>query len=82
MIELLEIKRDEDFLNLKKDLDLFVENKIEYFHIDIMDGHYVRNFSLGVGFCDTVSKYTGTSLDIHFMTDNPDEIIPIFASCK
>jgi ribulose-phosphate 3-epimerase len=71
-----------DFLNLKKDLDLFIENDIEYFHIDIMDGHYVHNFSLGFGLCRAISSYTDTVQDIHLMIDNPEEFIPMFAHIK
>jgi ribulose-phosphate 3-epimerase len=71
-----------DLLNLKKDLDLFLENDIEYFHIDIMDGHYVHNFSLSFGFCRAISSYTNTVQDIHLMIDNPEEFIPMFAQVK
>jgi ribulose-phosphate 3-epimerase len=71
-----------DLVNLKKDLDMFVENDIEYFHIDIMDGHYVQNFSLGFGFCQAVSSYSGIPQDIHLMIDNPDDFIPMFARIK
>jgi ribulose-phosphate 3-epimerase len=71
-----------DLLNLKKDLDLFVDNGIEYFHIDIMDGHYVHNFSLGFGICQAISSYTETTQDIHLMIDNPEEFIPLFAQIK
>ena len=68
-----------DLLNLKKDLDLFIDNDIEYFHIDIMDGHYVPNFSLGFAFCQAISSYTGTPQDIHLMIDNPEDFVPLFA---
>jgi ribulose-phosphate 3-epimerase len=46
-----------DFLNLKRDLDIFVVHGIELIHIDIMDGHYVHNFTLGMGICETVAAY-------------------------
>jgi ribulose-phosphate 3-epimerase len=71
-----------DFLNLKKDLDVFVEQDIEYFHIDIMDGHYVQNFSLGVGFCRAIRSHADTVLDIHLMIDNPDDFVPMFAGVR
>jgi ribulose-phosphate 3-epimerase len=71
-----------DLLNLKKDLDLFVDSGIEYFHIDIMDGHYVHNFSLGFDFCRAISSYTDTPQDIHLMIDNPEDFISEFARIK
>ncbi|MBE9479279.1 MAG: ribulose-phosphate 3-epimerase [Chloroflexi bacterium] len=71
-----------DLLNLKKDLDLFIDNDIEYFHIDIMDGHYVHNFSLGFAFCQAISSYTETPQDIHLMIDNPEDFVPLFAQIK
>jgi len=71
-----------DLLNLKKDLDLFIENGIEYFHIDIMDGHYVHNFSLGFDFCRSIAAYTDTPQDIHLMIDNPEDFVPLFAGIE
>ena len=71
-----------DLLNLKKDLDLFIENGIEYFHIDIMDGHYVHNFSLGFDFCRAIAAYTDTPQDIHLMIDNPEDFAPLFAGIE
>jgi ribulose-phosphate 3-epimerase len=68
-----------DFLNLKRDLDLFVRYGIEMIHIDIMDGHYVHNFTLGIGICEKVAAYTDIPLDIHLMIDNPDSFVRDFA---
>jgi ribulose-phosphate 3-epimerase len=71
-----------DFLNMKKDLDVFIEQKIDYLHIDVMDGHYVPNFTLGVDFCRAISAYAAIPLDIHLMIENPDRFIPDFAQFK
>ena len=71
-----------DFLEIKKQLDIFVEEKIDYLHIDIMDGHYVPNFTLGVDFCNTVYSYSNIPLDIHLMIDNPENFIDDFSLFK
>jgi ribulose-phosphate 3-epimerase len=71
-----------DLLNLRKDLDLFIDNHVEYFHIDIMDGHYVHNFSLGFDFCRAIAAYTDTTQDIHLMIDNPEDFVPLFAGIE
>ena len=71
-----------DLLNLGKDLDLFIDSGIEYFHIDIMDGHYVQNFSLGFDFCRAIAAYTDTTQDIHLMIDNPEDFVPVFSQIE
>jgi ribulose-phosphate 3-epimerase len=71
-----------DLLDMKKDLDIFVEQGIDYLHIDVMDGHYVPNFTLGVDFCRAISSYTRIPLDIHLMIENPDRFIPDFTQFK
>ena len=68
-----------DFLHLKETLDVFIQEKVDYLHIDIMDGHYVPNFGLGVDFCTALASYTKIPLDIHLMIENPDKFIPQFA---
>ena len=69
-----------DFLEIKKQLNIFMEEKIDCLHIDIMDGHYVPNFTLGMDFCKTVYSYSGIPLDIHLMIDNPENFIDDFSS--
>jgi ribulose-phosphate 3-epimerase len=67
-----------NFLNLEHDLSVFKEERIEYLHIDIMDGHYVPNFTLGPGFCSFLDDVSDIPLDIHLMIENADYYIPRF----
>ena len=68
-----------DFLNLRETLDIFTKEGIDYLHIDIMDGHYVPNFTLGMDFCKTLSEYTDIPFDIHLMINNPDQHVKMFS---
>ena len=69
-----------DFLNLREELDLMAERGVDYLHIDIMDGHYVPNFTLGPDFCRRLARYSPIPLDIHLMVEDPDRFIPEFAA--
>ena len=68
-----------NFINLQQDLDLFKEMNIDYLHIDVMDGHYVPNFTLGVDFCKALDEYSDIPLDIHLMIENVDKYVRDFA---
>ncbi|PWJ72642.1 UNVERIFIED_CONTAM: ribulose-phosphate 3-epimerase [Murimonas intestini] len=62
-----------DLLHLKKDIELFEKNKIEYLHIDVMDGNFVPNFGLGVDYIRGLRGLTSTPLDLHLMVNKPEE---------
>jgi ribulose-phosphate 3-epimerase len=50
----------------------------DWFHIDIMDGHFVDNFSMGPGIAESISKVAKVPLDVHLMIDRPDHFFPRF----
>lgn len=60
-----------DMLNLGAELKLLEKAGIEYLHIDIMDGVYVPNYTLGTDFVRRVKAATTIPLDIHMMVTNP-----------
>ncbi len=59
-------------------LNDFEKNGIEYLHIDIMDGSFVPNFTLGTDYCKALKKLTKIPLDIHLMIDDPENKIQWF----
>jgi ribulose-phosphate 3-epimerase len=48
-------------------------------HVDIMDGHFVPNLTIGPPVVKSLRKATELPLDCHLMIENPDEFIPVFA---
>lgn len=61
-----------DFLNLKQELDYFKGQKNLWFHLDIMDGHFVPNLTFGSPIVSRLKKNTDIPLDAHFMVTNPE----------
>jgi ribulose-phosphate 3-epimerase len=48
-------------------------------HVDVMDGHFVPNISIGVPVVASLRKATRLPLDVHLMIENPEQYIPMFA---
>mgnify|MGYP003973391365 CR=1 FL=1 len=68
-----------DFGNLSSELKKAEQAGVDWFHMDIIDGHFAPNISFGpeiVSICDGI---TDLPLDTHLMISNPDYFIPIFA---
>ncbi len=66
-----------DFLNLGRDLDR--ARDADYLHIDIMDGHFVPNHSMGTAIVEAVDRGSALPLDVHLMVTNPDEVAEWYA---
>lgn len=57
-----------------------VENAgADYIHVDVMDGHFVPNITIGPLIVEAIKPATTLPLDVHLMIENPDKYIPTFA---
>ena len=67
-----------DFLRLQDELDVLVEQQVDMLHIDIMDGRYVPNFTLGNDLAIAMHNYSHIPLDFHLMIDEVDRSVDLF----
>ncbi len=68
-----------DFANLEKEIKLITAAKADYIHIDIMDGSFVPNITIGSEVVKSLRKHTNLPFDVHLMIKNPDLHIESFA---
>ncbi len=64
-----------DLLNLESSIRELEKSGIDYLHIDIMDGAFVPNITLGFDLINTIKKVTDIPLDIHMMVNEPGRFI-------
>lgn len=60
-----------DFANMERDIHALKAAGAEYVHIDVMDGHFVPNLSMGFPMVSALRKVTDLVLDVHLMIDTP-----------
>ncbi|MGA3084097.1 MAG: ribulose-phosphate 3-epimerase [Thermodesulfobacteriota bacterium] len=68
-----------DFGRLKEEVQAVEAAGADYIHVDVMDGHFVPNITIGPVVVEAVRKITKLPLDVHLMIENPERYIPDFA---
>jgi ribulose-phosphate 3-epimerase len=71
---------DSDLTRLKESLDLLERGGADFIHLDVMDGCFVPNISIGVPVVASVRTATTLPLDVHLMIDRPERYIDAFVS--
>lgn len=67
-----------DFSNLKEELKKISDADV--IHIDVMDGHFVNNITIGPFVVKAIRKITKKPLDVHLMIENPEKYVEAFAT--
>ena len=78
MIELAPSILSADFARLAGQVHPAIEGGATVLHVDVMDGHFVPNLTLGPAIVAALRKEVEVPLDCHLMIENPDEFIPAF----
>ena len=66
-----------DFANLQSELDRI--SNADWAHVDVMDGHFVPNLTLGLPVVEALAKVSPIPLDCHLMIEDPDRWAPMYA---
>ncbi|WP_259416118.1 ribulose-phosphate 3-epimerase [Bacillus toyonensis] len=68
-----------DFSKLGEEIKDVEKGGADYIHVDVMDGHFVPNITIGPLIVEAIRPITSLPLDVHLMIENPDNYIPTFA---
>lgn len=68
-----------DFANLERDIKAVEKAGADWIHVDVMDGHFVPNITIGVPVVKSIRTVTNLPLDVHLMIKNPEKYIEAFA---
>lgn len=67
-----------DFAKLGEEIKNVEDGGADYIHVDVMDGHFVPNITIGPLIVEAIKPITSLPLDVHLMIENPDTYIPEF----
>jgi ribulose-phosphate 3-epimerase len=67
-----------DFVNLERDIKMLEEGGAHLLHVDVMDGHFVPNITIGPPVVAAINKVASIPLDVHLMIENPGSYVDDF----
>lgn len=67
-----------DFANLEREIKMINESQADWIHVDIMDGVFVPNLSMGIPVVKAIKKHATKLLDVHLMIIDPDRYVQVF----
>lgn len=67
-----------DFANLERDIKAVENAGADWIHVDVMDGHFVPNITIGVPVVKSIRRITKLPLDVHLMIENPEKYVEPF----
>lgn len=67
-----------DFANLERDIKRIEDGGADWVHVDVMDGHFVPNITIGAPVVASIRKVTKLPLDVHLMIENPEKYVEPF----
>ncbi|MEE8162089.1 MAG: ribulose-phosphate 3-epimerase [Acidobacteriota bacterium] len=67
-----------DFMNLGQEVRRMEKVGAQILHVDVMDGHFVPNLTIGVPVVQTLNEWTDLSLDVHLMIANPEQMADLY----
>lgn len=68
-----------DFSNLGRDIRFMEKSGADWIHIDVMDGHFVPNLTIGAPVVKSIRKVSEMPFDVHLMIENPQKYVKDFA---
>lgn len=67
-----------DFANLERDIKIVEQGGADLLHVDVMDGHFVPNITIGIPVVASIKKISKIPLDVHLMIENPGDYVEKF----
>lgn len=67
-----------DFCNFQRDIQMLEESGADVLHIDVMDGHFVPNITIGIPVLQAIKKYATIPCDVHLMIEKPERYVEDF----